>query len=331
MKKKKIAIIGAGISAITIAQILKHTAHVSLFEKSRGVGGRMASRRSGPYEFDHGAQFFTAKSENFKKFISPLIKKNVIQQWDARFAEFKNNKVLRRITWDSEYPHYVGSPGMNSITKYLSKGLDIKLNVKIDKIVRKSNNDWELFDDNLNNLGGFDWVISTAPAIQSAEILPKCFKQQSDLLNKKMVGCFSLMLGFKNVLPLSWDAALISDADISWVSINSSKPDRTKSFSMLVHSTNAWAEDHLSDNSQSVISHLTNETSRIIGHDTSQAEHIDLHAWRYANISKQTKSDVLIDYNNSLASCGDWLIHGRIESAFEAGFKMAKEIKKIMG
>ena len=327
----KIAIIGAGISAITIAQHLKGFASVSLFEKSRGVGGRMALRCSEPYEFDHGAQFFIAKSQNFKNFIEPLIKKNIIKRWDARFAEFKNDKLVRQFTWGSEYPHYVGVPGMNSISKYLSKDLDVKLNTKINQIVKNSTNSWQLFDDDSNNLGDFDWVISTAPAIQSSKILPKYFKYHSDLLNKKMVGCFSLMLGFKNVLPLSWDAALISDADISWVSINSSKPDRTKSFSMLVHSTNAWAEDHLSDNSQSVISHLTNETSRIIGHDTSQAEHIDLHAWRYANISKQTKSDVLIDYNNSLASCGDWLIHGRIESAFEAGFKMAKEIKKIMG
>ena len=326
----KIAIIGAGISAITIAKNLKGIASVSLFEKSRGVGGRMALRRSGPYEFDHGAQFFTAKSENFKNFLAPLIKKNVIQQWDARFAEFKNNKILRRVTWDSEYPHYVGVPGMNAIPMYLSKELNIKLNVKVNKIIRNTANGWELFDDGLNNLGQYDWVISTAPAIQSADILPECFKYRNNLLDKKMVGCFSLMLGFTKALPLLWDAALISDADISWVSINSSKPGRAKSFSMLVHSTNAWAEKHLADDYQNVISYLTKETSEIIGHDASQADHIDLHAWRYANIGKQTKSDLLIDYDNRLGACGDWLSHGRIESAFEAGFMMAKEFKKIV-
>ena len=138
------------------------------------------------------------------------------------------------------------------------------------------------------------------------------------------------MLGFKRAPSLEWDAALISDADISWVSINSSKPGRAKSFSMLVHSTNAWAEKHLSDDSQSVISYLNKETSRIIGHDTNKANHISLHAWRYANIGKQAKSDLLIDYENKLASCGDWLTHGRVESAFEAGFTMAKEFKKII-
>jgi len=325
----KIAIIGSGISAITLAQNLKKIATVSLFEKSQSVGGRMAFRRSTPYEFDHGAQFFTAKGKIFKNFIKPLIKENIIKRWDARFAEFIDNKILRTISWNAEYPHYVGTPGMNSIAEYLSTGLNIKLNTKINKVVHNANN-WELFDDDSNNLGKFDWVISTAPAIQSAEILPVNFKYHKDLLDRKMVGCFSLMLGFKKPIPLLWDAALIRNADISWISINSSKPDRGNSFSMLINSTNAWAENHLSDDSQSVISHLHKEITRIIGHDTGNADHVCLKAWHYANISKQTQSDLLIDYDNKLAACGDWITQGRIENAFEAGFMMAQEINKII-
>jgi len=326
----KIAIIGAGISAITIAKNLKEIAEVSLFEKSRAVGGRMALRSSAPYEFDHGAQFFIAKGSNFKKFIRPLIKNNIIKRWDACFAEFIGNKLLRTTSWDAEYPHYVGVPGMNAIAEYLSKELNVKLNTKVSKVVKNTVNNWELFDDHSNNLGKFDWVISTAPAIQSAEILPQFFKYHNDLIDRKMVGCFSLMLGFKKPIPLLWNATMIREEDISWVSINSSKPDRGKAFSMLIHSTNAWAEKHLSDDSQSVISYLNKETSRIIGHDTNNADHIDLHAWRYANISKQTKSDLLIDYDIRIAACGDWLTHGRVENAFEAGFMMAREIKKII-
>ncbi len=325
----KIAIIGSGISAIILAQNLKKIATVSLFEKSQSVGGRMAFRRSTPYEFDHGAQFFTAKGKIFKNFIKPLIKENIIKRWDARFAEFIDNKILRTISWNAEYPHYVGTPGMNSIAEYLSTGLNIKLNTKINKVVHNANN-WELFDDDSNNLGKFDWVISTAPAIQSAEILPVNFKYHKDLLDRKMVGCFSLMLGFKKPIPLLWDAALIRNADISWISINSSKPDRGNSFSMLINSTNAWAENHLSDDSQSVISHLHKEITRIIGHDTGNADHVCLKAWHYANISKQAQSDLLIDYDNKLAACGDWITQGRIENAFEAGFMMAQEINKII-
>ena len=93
----KIAIIGAGISAITIAQILKNTARISIFEKSQNVGGRIAVRRADQYEFDHGAQFFIAKNKNFIDFIKPLIKKKIIKQWHARFAEFNSSKIVRKI------------------------------------------------------------------------------------------------------------------------------------------------------------------------------------------------------------------------------------------
>ena len=326
----KIAIIGAGMTAMSIAQNLEKNINITIFEKSKGVGGRMSLRREGPYEFDHGAQFFTAKSKEFINFISPLKEKKVIKQWNARFAEFKNNKLVRKIDWDQEYPHYVGSPGMNSISKYLSKDLNIKLNTRIYKITKSKNNGWQLYDHNSKNLGYFDWVISTAPAIQSSEILPKEFKYHKDLLDKKMKGCFSLMLGFKEALPLTWDAALIREADISWISVNSSKPDRNKSFSLLVHSTNNWAENHLSDNKNEVISYLISETSRVIGHDVREADHTDIHAWRYANIEKQSEIKPFIDYENKLISCGDWLIQGRIESAFRSGLIVAKEITKIL-
>ena len=137
----KIAIIGSGMSAITLAKHLKKDNFITLFEKSRSVGGRISTRRSEKYEFDHGAQFFTAKSKDFKNFIAPIIKKNIIQRWDARFAEFKNNVILRQHNWDSEYPHYVGAPGMSNILKYLSDDLNIELNTEIHNVTKNNNID----------------------------------------------------------------------------------------------------------------------------------------------------------------------------------------------
>ena len=63
-KKQNIAIIGAGISGLSLANMLKDIANVKVFEKSRGFGGRVATRYSEDFEFDHGAQFFTIKTNN---------------------------------------------------------------------------------------------------------------------------------------------------------------------------------------------------------------------------------------------------------------------------
>src|SRR3981081_2651327 len=53
-----IAIIGAGSSALAAAHTLLDAGYtVTLFEKSRGVGGRAATRKRAGFIYDHGAQY----------------------------------------------------------------------------------------------------------------------------------------------------------------------------------------------------------------------------------------------------------------------------------
>lgn len=73
IQNKKIAIIGAGVSGLIVAN------EVTIFDKSRGIGGRMATRRVDNYHFDHGAQFFTAKSEEFKELCQKAKNDGIIE------------------------------------------------------------------------------------------------------------------------------------------------------------------------------------------------------------------------------------------------------------
>ena len=81
-KATSIAVIGAGISGLTAAQTLSDAGiDVTVFEKSRGVGGRTANRRSEYGSFDHGAQYFTVKDKRFRNFTEDLVSKGVIASW----------------------------------------------------------------------------------------------------------------------------------------------------------------------------------------------------------------------------------------------------------
>ena len=79
----RVAVIGAGLSGLVVARRLKGVADIVLFEKSRGAGGRIATRYAGDFEFDHGAQFFTARTESFRKFLEPFIVDGTVADWPA--------------------------------------------------------------------------------------------------------------------------------------------------------------------------------------------------------------------------------------------------------
>ena len=92
-----------------------------------------------------------------------------------------------------------------------------------------------------------------------------------------MLGCFALMLGFRDEPPLPWQAALVHNADISWVSVNSSKPERPAPFTMVVHSTNAYADAHIDAPLASVERHLSAELFAVTGIDSQDTDFCDLH------------------------------------------------------
>ncbi|MBT4885425.1 MAG: NAD(P)-binding protein [Legionellales bacterium] len=319
-----IAIIGAGLSGLTLAHNLKDHADITVFEKSRGVGGRIATRYASKYKVDHGAQFFSAKSLKFQKFIKPMIDDGIINTWDANFAEIVGDKIIRKSKWDKSCPHYVGVPGMNAIGKYLSQGLNVLLNTNVTELIY--NDKWQVYGENRVDLGRFDWVIVTAPAAQTFSLIPTNVRNNWPLDKIKMQACFSLMLGFDENLGLDFDAALVRDADISWISINSSKPGRDDDYTLLVHSTNSWAESNIDGDKEFVKDFLCAETSRVIGCDVGTANHIGLHGWRYANISSQKEMQEFIDSDIKIAACGDWCSHGRVEASFISAERIAAKV-----
>lgn len=325
----KLAIIGAGLAGLTAARRLKQHANVTLFEKSRGVSGRLSTRRADPYAFDHGAQFFKVRSDAFRACIDPMLQEGIVQRWDARFAEIEDTTIVKKRQWDEEFPHYVGVPGMSAIGKHLGQGLDIRLGTRVVS-TQRTGRQWELKDEQGLSLGAYDWLVSSLPAQQASDLLPPSLPFHSALSATKMRGCFALMLGFALPIPIEFDAALIRGRDISWMSLNSSKPGRARACSVLVHSTNEWADAHVEYNRDWIMDHLCEQTSAVIGFDVGNAPHKSVHGWRFANIEKQAGPTHFLSLDQQIGVCGDWLIQGRVEAAFTSGLAMADSLLETL-
>ncbi|MGB5625686.1 MAG: FAD-dependent oxidoreductase [Woeseiaceae bacterium] len=322
-----IAVIGAGLSGLVVARELQDEHIVTVFEKSRGFGGRMATRYENGFEFDHGAQFFTARTSDFRQYLQPLIESGTVATWRAHFAELERDEVVSERIWDDEYPHYVGDPRMNAIGKYLAQGLDVRRHTTVSKLERESGG-WRLTDDGGKDLGRFDWVILTMPAAQTAALAPDDSRLRRLAGSVKMRACIALLLGFEAPLSLSWQAALVRGADISWISVNSSKPGRPEPYALVVHSTNAFADANIDSDIDGLVARLLAETGEVLGENLDAAAFCHLRRWRYANADGQDGADFLIDETRRLAACGDWFTRGRVEAAFTSGFGLAKELNR---
>lgn len=321
-----IAIIGAGIAGLTVARELSGAHRVTVFEKSRGFGGRIATRRSGDFQFDHGAQFISAQTQAFRNFLDKLQNEAVVANWPAAFVELRRNAVSARRQWSDDHPHYVGVPGMSAIGRHLAADLDVWLETPVTALARDGKG-WRIYGEGQALLGAFDWVISTAPAAQTADLFAST--TLAALAGRiRMEACFALLLGFSDAPKLDWQAALVREADISWISVNSSKPGRPVEPTLVVHSTNAWANEHLDDQSEAVQQHLAAELLAVAGIDANAATFAALHRWRYANVERQTGDPYALDAELRLAACGDWFVRGRVEGAFTSATALAARLAR---
>ena len=216
---------------------------------------------------------------------------------------------------------------MNSIGKYIARNFEIRLNTKVNKVIfNHKSKHWNIIDEKNIIHGQFDWVVFTQPPQQTLSIIPNDFKFLSKLKKKEMLPCYSLMLGFKEKLILDYDAAVIREADISWVSVNSSKPSKNEGFSLVIHSTNKWAKDNIERNNQEVLDYLFKETSKIMNRDLSKTTVRQIHKWRFANIVQQSKIEPFVECDMKIAVCGDWCNQGRVEAGFLSGFNLANSL-----
>lgn len=375
-----IAIIGAGMAGLTCAQQLANhglAQHIHVYEKSRGVG-RLATRYQDDFQFDFGAPYFRIKSAEFRDFLSPFMAQEIIQAWHPRIAQV-TEKTLQPL--DSQYPYYISTPKMTRLGRALAQNIQSNPNHKIFYKTRvaaitkkltqnskdnKTNTNWQLFDEQQNLLGEYDWVICAAPLEQARDLLPDVFAHKQQLQHCKTDACYTLMLGLsvdnipnslKNILT-NYDILTFQDAQNplatlvcdSGKSINRIKPlvksntdcQTDECLSLTLFSKNAWASQHVDDDKAEVTEKMLMAFADGIFTESlglsdmaTFVTHTDIHRWRYANVSQTIHHltplphDYLMDNVNQLVAIGDWCAFGSVEGAWCSGDGAAQALNDL--
>lgn len=313
-----IAIIGAGMAGLRLATQLKDAANVTVFEKSRGFGGRMSTRRAQGYSFDHGAQYFTARGSAFAAFLAPFEEAGVVAQWMPRLKRLGSNAAAP--IWTA--PRFVAQPGMNALCKAMAKDVSVHRETRVSQITRDGGS-WVLNTEDGQSFSGFDWVLSAAPSVQTAQLMPELSGSWSDV---KMLGCYSLMVGLPAGPALDWDAAVVDDSALAWIAANHTKPGRGSAMSLLCQADNTWADERIEHDQDHVRDVLLAELQRIAGVPVENADYVSLHRWRYAKPVVPAPSPYLMDADRGLGAAGDWCGAGKVEAAFDSGSALAEAV-----
>jgi len=322
--KHTVAIVGAGIAGLVCARELATNGfNVVVFDKGRSPGGRTATRRAEPgFEFDHGAQYFTARDPRFQEVTSNWIQRNVVAEWRGRIVRHEGGVV----TETSPLPRYVGTPGMSAMAADFASELDVHSGIQIVRISRHTTG-WALTTATQDVRGPFHTLVVTLPSPQAAVLLDgHPFAALAAAV--PMTPCWAVMVAFDARIKVPWDGAFVHNSPLSWVARNSSKPGRNQQTDAWVLHANAdWSMSHLEQSPENTATQLLDAFSDIAGHPLPAFRHLQAHRWRYSLGSDVTERKTLFDPESHLLVCGDWLSGGRVEGAFLSGLDAAQKIR----
>ena len=325
----KIAIVGAGLSGLVAARILQSKFDVTVFEKSRGAGGRMSTRRALPYYFDHGAPFFTARTSEFRKFMLPYLECGNIAQWEPVFVKILNHTIEQVNSPFGSTPIYVGVPGMNAFARAVAKETRVLFEKRIKSALYQGGG-WHIEMETGESAGPFDWLLSAIPAEQAVAILPRYLSQSIPELRIKMLTCLTVMLGFEEAPHLPFDVGLVEHSPLEKIILNHTKPGRTEPFSLVAHTRHDWASEHIDHDRSSILAEICVKINDNLDGLTRQAQHRAIHGWRFATVGKHITTNHVTNKAKHFSICGDWLGSGDVEAAFNSGQSAAYSILGMM-
>ncbi len=322
-----VAVVGAGLAGLACARTLHDVGYaVTVFEKSRGTGGRCATRREGAWQFDHGAQYFTVRDPQIADMVASWEQAGVVAPWAMRTAVHEAGVWRLRSGADHEPTRFVGVPGMSAIGRALAEGLHVERYTTVSGIER-SDSHWKLANSDGQALGAFDLVLVTAPAPQAASLLRTASPQLATAAAQAtMHPTWATMLVLAEEPDLPWDAAFVNGHPLlAWVSRDASKPGRSRAGSWVVHATRAWSTSHLEDQREVVARATTAALSELLGVRLEPA-FAAAHRWRYAIPDPVLGEPALFDVASGIGAAGDWCGGPRVEGALLSGLRLAQRV-----
>ncbi|WP_171971699.1 NAD(P)/FAD-dependent oxidoreductase [[Limnothrix rosea] IAM M-220] len=318
-----VAVVGVGLAGISAAvQCQKQGLNVALFDKSRGVGGRLATRRGFETRFDHGLPSWQIQGDRTQQLTEELIAENLLKPWQIARTNFNNIKDLQALETKISL---MAPDGMTAIAKYLARDLTLNRSYHLEKISQKSNH-WELAFKN-GEVVITEALILAIPCPQALPLVKDFITTEiGDRLKAiSYEAALSLMLGFEALeLNFPWQELRLDNHPIFKKIILDGQKRSPRTPTLVVQTNATFTKQYLDTNDLEPAAQILITKLQAL-FNLSQPSWHQIHRWRYA-LTKATLGDnhLALPTTLPLILCGDWCLGNGIEGAIASGTTAAK-------
>ena len=327
----EIAVVGAGVAGLTCARKLQQVGRrVVVFDKSRGLGGRLATRRLADTHADHGVCYLQPKGAAFGQLIEELVNEQILRVWTEGIHRLSAEGLLQQPTKFA--PCYAAPAGATSIARYLGQNLEI-INSQTITAISPIDNGWQI------NSADRQWqaeqvVIAVPPAqalaIAGMVIDPHCSNQMSLVNFTTSITAIAVFPKHQQAAAtqLTWQGIQSIDHPVlSWIGLDSSKQLEPPQPVLVVQSSAAFAAENFAAPNLDVIGKQLLAAAAPFTTGLDNPEILQVHRWGYAFAQNPLPDLFLIAQTQApLYFCGDWCGGNRVESAFLSGWAVAEKI-----
>lgn len=297
-----VAVIGTGLAGLACARVLaKGGERVVLLDKSRGYGGRMASRRSGEFAFDHGLPAFDPVPVETIPAIADL------PEWGAHGR--------------------VAAPRMNAFPREIGEGFESRMGARIMAVDERT---LDLTDEEGARHEGFSRVVVAIPAPQAIALLGGHGDAFAPADTATYAPGITLMLGgvadettAERVAPQGGPLACILRDDL--------KPGHSATSPCHVaHARTEWAIANLERDPDAVAADLCIAFAAATGLDPTTAAYRTAHRWRYCHTAQRIDAPFLLSADGRIGACGDWCGADRTGGDARAAWRSGEAVARAM-
>ncbi|MFO1068260.1 MAG: NAD(P)-binding protein [Geminicoccaceae bacterium] len=311
----RILVVGAGMAGAACAGRLSAAGHaVLVLDKGRSVGGRLAQRRVGEAQVDHGAQYLTATDPGFVAALAGWTAAGLAAPWPGA----ETGRGLRA---------FAGVPSMAAPVRQLLHGTEVRTGTTVLRLQR-GDAGWSAEAADGTAHGPADAVVLAVPAPQAATLL---LASGLDGLAGRIAGvtiapCWSALLVPSVPAGPDWASRRLEGGPLVWAARNDRKPGRSPVESWTLHAGPDWSAAMLEEEPARIAPLLVEAFEEQCGARVPDPVHLSAHRWRYALVTRPLGEACQHEAELGIGLCGDWCLGPRVEAAWLSGTALAARL-----